>query len=978
MGCDPDLGPLCDKISNNQDKLILNDLKHSKGIKIACLNINSLPKHIDELRILMQNSPIDILAINETKIDDSFLEDEISLAGYHIIRKDRNRHGGGVLLYVHQAIPCTERNDLLTGSLENICVEIARPCSKPFLVSTWYRPPNANRQVFDDFEIFLRKCDLENKELILLGDLNCDISKSPLDAHTRRLQFLLSLYQFDQLINEPTRVTQASATLIDLLITNKKQNIAKAGVIHLGLSDHNLIFAVRKHCAFSPRQNVTYVRNFKNFNATDFLNDLSQIPWENVTLHDDPNICYRVWQSYFLQVLDQHAPLRRIRVRSDSHPWVTSNIKKLMRAREFHKKRAVKNRSHMHWVTYKKIRNKVNAELYKAKRSFFCKKINDCAQAKDPKQSWKLINELLGKNNRANNVAQLKTDDIIITNDRKIAESFNDYFVNIGAKLANEIENNLLDSNSSENNFFRPDIQFKFSEINQHEVFLQLDKLKTSKSTGIDNIPARALKISAVIITPSLTWIFNSSIKTGIYVDEWKKAWVLPIFKSEDRQKCENYRPISILPIISKIFERSVFNQLYTFLNDNSLLSKYQSGFRPKNSTLSALIQMCDASHASMDCGDVNAVVFLDIRKAFDSINHDILLRKMEEQFGVSNVELKWFESYISNREQTCLVNGTMSTAKKLVCGVPQGSILGPLLFLLYINDLPDSLHDTIPCLYADDTQIFTSAKDPAELTSKLNSDLNNINHWLISNKLQHHSSKTKLMYVASKHNLNKINGDTPVMLNGQPIPRIHSIPCLGVTLDETLSWEEHIEAICKKVGAGIGMLKRIKPFVPAQMLQPIYSAMIQPYFDYCSPLWHTCNKTLKDKLQKYQNRAARIIAGASYEIRSADVLQTLKWENLESRRVITKATLMYKILNDHSAQNLKELLTRRNSLQTAYDLRNSQNDLALPKPRCEFLKKSFKYSGSKLWNNLSPEAKEAQSICSFKNLIRLTNNLTD
>ena len=241
--------------------------------------------------------------------------------------------GGGVLLYVHEAIPCTGRNDLLTGSLEITCVEITRPCSKPFLVSTWYKPPNSNLQVFDEFEIFLRKCDLENKELILLGDLNCDISKSPLDAHTRRLKFLLSVYQFDQLINEPTRVTQASATLIDLLFSNEKQNIAKAGVIRLGLSDHSLIFAVRKHCASSKRQKVRYDRNFKNFNATDFLNDLSQVPWENVTLYDDPSICYRVWQSYFLQVLDLHAPLRRIRVRSNSHPWVTSNIKKLMRER---------------------------------------------------------------------------------------------------------------------------------------------------------------------------------------------------------------------------------------------------------------------------------------------------------------------------------------------------------------------------------------------------------------------------------------------------------------------------------------------------------------------------------------------------------------------------------------------------------------------------------------------------------------------
>ena len=256
------------------------------------MNINSLPKHIDELRILMQNNLLNILAINATKIDDSFSEDEVSLARYHIIRKDRNRHGGGVLLYVHEAIPCTERNDLLTGSLEIRLLD--HVYSKPFLVSTWYRPPNSNLQVFNEFEIFLRKRDLENKELILLGDLNSDISKSPPDAHTRRLKFLLSLYQFDQLINEPTRVTQALATLIDLLISNEKQNIAKAGVIHLDLSDHGLIFAVRKHCAFTPRQNVRYDRNFKNFNATDFLNDLSQVQWENVTLYDDPNICYRV------------------------------------------------------------------------------------------------------------------------------------------------------------------------------------------------------------------------------------------------------------------------------------------------------------------------------------------------------------------------------------------------------------------------------------------------------------------------------------------------------------------------------------------------------------------------------------------------------------------------------------------------------------------------------------------------------------
>ncbi len=183
------------------------------------------------------------------------------------------------------------------------------------------------------------------------------------------------------------------------------------------------------------------------------------------------------------------------------------------------------------------------------------------------------------------------------------------------------------------------------------DIICQLRNLKISKSTGIDNIPAIALKLSAEVIGPSLTWIYNLSIKTGIYVDEWKKAWVIPIFKSDDRQRCENYRPISILPIVSKILERSVFNQIYKFLNDNSLLSKHQSGFRPKHSTLTTLIQMCDTLYENMDNGQLSGVVFLDIRKAFDSIDHTILLQKMNDQFGIKNVELDWFKSYLTNRE---------------------------------------------------------------------------------------------------------------------------------------------------------------------------------------------------------------------------------------------------------------------------------------------------------------------------------------
>ena len=264
---------------------------------MANLNINSLLKSIDQLRIIMQNSSIDILAINETKIDHSVSDDEISIPGYYHIRKDRNRYGGGVLLYVRESLPFSERNDLLiSDSLEMLCIEITKPHNKSFLIVTWYRPPNSEVSLFNEYETFLRKCDLENIEVIIMGDLNCDIIKCPPEAHTRRLQFLSSLYQYRQLINEPTRVTRTSATLIDLILTNKEENISKSGVIHLGISDHSLVFAVRKYCVTKSRQKTRYVRNFKRFNAINFLNDLSQMPWENVALYDNPNVCWRVWR----------------------------------------------------------------------------------------------------------------------------------------------------------------------------------------------------------------------------------------------------------------------------------------------------------------------------------------------------------------------------------------------------------------------------------------------------------------------------------------------------------------------------------------------------------------------------------------------------------------------------------------------------------------------------------------------------------
>ena len=251
--------------------------------------------------------------------------------------------------------------------------------------------------LFDECELFLRKCDSEDKKLLVVGDLNCDVIKSIPDPYTRKLQLLCSLYQMEQLINEPTRVTRTSASLIDLFLTTKPENISGSGVIHLGISDHSLIYAVRKHTLQKARQILREVRDFKNFSENDFIDDISQLPWDMSYQFENPNICWQVWKSLFLEVLDRHAPLRHKRVRGISVPWITPKIKQLMRNRDFHKKQAIKHDSQLHWERYKVERNKVNIEMHNSKSKLCCNKTSDCYLSKDLKKSW-FINTLLGEN----------------------------------------------------------------------------------------------------------------------------------------------------------------------------------------------------------------------------------------------------------------------------------------------------------------------------------------------------------------------------------------------------------------------------------------------------------------------------------------------------------------------------------------------------------------------------------------------------
>ena len=368
-----------------------------------------------------------------------------------------------------------------------------------------------------------------------------------------------------------------------------------------------------------------------------------------------------------------------------------------------------------------------------------------------------------------------------------------------------------------------------------------LKTINANKATGPDNIPGRLLKIASDILSPSLTEIFNKSLSTGSYPDDWKMAKVMPIYKHGRITELSNYRPISIISIVAKIFGRIVHDQFYSYLINNELLSEYQSGFRPTYSTVTALLETTHNRCVNIDKGLLNGVIFIDLKKAFDTIDHAILY----------DGALLWFRSYLTDRKQKCYVNGNLSSTLTINCGVPQGSILGPLLFLIYINDLPNCLNEGSPRMYADDTNISFKSKNLVELQDCMNTELESLNTWLEVNKLSLNIAKTEFMVTGSRQRLaTHGNLDLVVFVDNKRIKRVSSSESLGLTIDENLNWCKHIDNISKKVSSGIGALKRMRSFIDKETAIKVYQGLIEPYLTYCASVWDG----MGSELCKYKN----------------------------------------------------------------------------------------------------------------------------
>ena len=579
---------------------------------------------------------------------------------------------------------------------------------------------------------------------------------------------------------------------------------------------------------------------------------------------------------------------------------------------------------------------------------------------------WKTINQLTNTKSKTTSINELIINEEIVTEPEKIADSLNTYFNEIGTVLAKDLPKG---NNSFETYVVPTDKSFEINRLSSINVKNVILKINTSKATGHDRISPKLLKDSADIIAESLTVIFNKSIETGIFPDDLKVACISPIYKGESKTECSNYRPISVISVVAKVFEKLVSGQLMEYLETYQLLSECQAGFRKRSSTVTSLLTNTNQWYINMDKGLLNSIIFLDLKKAFDCVDHAILIEKLRK-FGCVGNTLNWFKSYLTNRKQMCKVNQTTSKCRTVSCGVPQGSNLGPILFLLYVNDLPNCLKSTTASMFADDTNLTASGSTSTELYNKLNNDLENIHQWLLANKLTLNTSKTEYMIVGSRQRLGKIDEEAEIKLGDNKIKKISETKTLGVIVDDQLKWNSHINMVATKVSKGIGMIRRMKAFVPQSTLISVYNSIILPHFDYCSLVWDIGNAYSLEKLQKLQNRAARVITGKSYDVRSKDILEELSWQPLMERWGNNKAIFMHKVTNGEYLENISSLFVVKNNEN--YNLRNNNIDYKLEKPKTNFLKKSISYSGVKIWNELPVELKSnCLSLNAFKTLLR-------
>ena len=776
---------------------------------------------------------------------------------------------------------------------------------------------------------------------------------------------LLVGFQLEQMIAEPTRATDTTSTLIDHIYVSQKECIRATKVPKIAISDHYPTCAVWK-LKFSQKQQHTHIkyRSMKNFNEQKFREDLREVPWHVLDIFDNPNDALSAWSTLFMDIVESHAPLRSRRVKHPKQPdWMTPDIIQAINERDRLKAAGFHNEVRI-------LRNEVVGLIKEAKKVYYHTMIEN--QQKNSKALWSYLTDLTPKEKLQEPIF-MSSDGKHVTDSAQISNLFNKHFVDIVEKYIPAVSGNVMPNLKRLKTFIESKInrstKFTIPLITEEHVLKEISAMPTKEAVGIDGISCKLLKAAAPEIAQSVTKIINKSFTSGIFPDVWKTAKVTPVRKSGPLHDFGNFRPISVLPLLSKIIEKRVHSHFYSYLDTHGLLYVAQSGFRAMHSCETALLNLTTRWLKSMNDGLMTGVILLDLRKAFDLVNHTLLLEKLK-LYQCCGKTLEWFTSYLNERKQMVNFKNNISDPELVKSGVPQGSILGPLLFILFMNDIPLEINEGALEMYADDSTVSVSGKTVKEIETKLNTSARQIATWCSENKMAVNVEKTKSLLVTTqqKRSMLKRNQQDQaigVRMNGQPLLQIHQQKLLGVVIDQDLTWNVQVKNICNTVSRNLALFRRIKSYLPFDTRKLFYQNFIQVYFDYCSVVWGSSTKI--SSLLKLQKRAARLIYDLPGREHSGPLFKKLKWLPVQQRIIFKTAIVVYKALNGLAPKYMTDSFTDQNQIKQRLTRSSSHNNLYVPRSKLKKADQSISIKGSKIWNELPLNIRQSTSLGIFK-----------